>query len=145
MAKDKSKKNAYVDVICTEFVTNAGGYKEVKAEYPRRFPAEIWERIRVNNYANKEFRLAPANPDEVKPIDTKKVLSELEEARAEIARLKAGNEPKQPKEFIPKSHKEILLMNKAELIEYCVAKYNTDPKLYEGMKNKELQAEAEKQ
>lgn len=142
-------KNGYVDVICTEFVTDNGGYKMKKAEYPKRFPQQEWNRISKNQYANKEFRIM--TPEEVqqyrgvkvvtKPIDN---TDEVEKLKAEIERLKGRKEPSEPGEFIPKSHKEILMMKKQDLVDYCVAKHNTDVGLYEGMTNKELQIEAEK-
>lgn len=124
----KTKSMAAVDVICTQFVRDVDGYKTIIAEYPKTFPVDLWDRIRKMKFGDKEFRLADKKeiPGNYATVGASPVINPVE--------LK----------FVPKMRSELTIMNKQSLIEYCVLKHKTDPKLYEGMKKEKLIEEAEK-
>lgn len=82
-------KHAAVDVICTEFVVTKDGYKQIIGEHPMRFDSSIWDVIRKQQYANREFRLAPIPvvQPEITPIEvSKEVEVEYNEPKLPVKR-----------------------------------------------------------
>ena len=134
-----------VDVTCTTFVLNAKGYKEATGEHPMQFTAAMWEIVQRKSYPSREFRLADT-PIEGFELNTG--LTEEEKMKVRIAELEAilrqRDTPSDGEPFTPKTRSELTVMNKTDLIAYCVAKHKTDPALYKDMLKRDLVTEAEK-